>query len=153
MLLNLGDHTVMIQNVRKNIKKDIQDHDRIQITNTKRSTNNIKNIENIENIEKEAEIDGKEVKVKIVTRKLSLLSKLIIDRKPEMSQKNKSKVKHSKSIKEDGSLVNSTIKIHILNKENKLKESEELILKRHKKCKKIFRNRSSLMLKHDNIKL
>lgn len=82
MLLNLGDNTVMTQNVRKSIKRDIPDHDQTRITNTKKSTNNIKNIENIV---KEAEIDVKEVKVKIVTRKLSLLSKLIIDRKPEIS--------------------------------------------------------------------
>lgn len=106
MLLNLGDHTVMTQNVRKSIKRGIQDHDQTQTTNTKRFIKSIKNIKNIENIEKEAEIDVKEVKVKIVTKKLSLLYKLIIDKKPEISLKNKSEVKHSKSIKEDVSLVN-----------------------------------------------
>ena len=103
MLLNLGDHTVMTQNVTKNTKKDIQDHDPTQITNIKRSINSIKNIESIE---REAEIDVREAKVKIVTRKFSLLSKLIIDKKQKSLQNNKSAVRHSKSIKEDVNLVN-----------------------------------------------
>ncbi len=94
-------------------------------------------------IEVEVSIDKKNIDIEAIQKKTGDINKILVDNKKD---KNTTLMPNSENREI------STTKILISKKEGKFNVSVKLTLKKHKKCNKILKNKSSLMPRKDNTK-